>query len=68
MAATAPGGVGVPPPDYYAPNAPPVGSGKMGLSQQVTFAMQGPQQSGKSGSMGLVTLCHLVHLNVVCVY
>ena len=60
MAATAPGGVGgvgVPPPDYYAPNAPPVGmSGKMGLgSQQVTFAMQGPQQSGKSGSMRLVS-------------
>ena len=61
MATTAPGvgvgGVGVPPPDYYAPNAPPVvGSGKMGLSQQVTFAMQGPQQSGKreSGLMGLV--------------
>ena len=56
MAATAPGGVGVPPPDYYAPNAPPVVSSKMGLSQQVTFAMQGPQQSGKrdSGSMGLV--------------
>ena len=56
-AAAAAAGSGVPPPDYYAPTAPmPIaGGGKMGLSQQVTFGMQGPQQTGKKGSMGFVS-------------
>ena len=57
MAATAAAvaaGSGVPPPDYYAPTAPMTGKMGLGGSQQVTFGMQGPQQSGE-GSMGLVS-------------
>ena len=48
MAATAAVvGSGVPPPDYYAPTAPMSKIGLGGGSQQVSFGMQGAQQSGK---------------------